>query len=313
MIYKPLQRSGEQCVSVSLNELLQLSFFAKKFSFKALRAKSPLAGQRNSRLLARGMEFAESRRYLAGDDIRNIDWRVTARTGRTHTKLFSAERERPVLLGVDMRSSMFFATNGVFKSIQATLMMGYTAWNASQSGDRLGGVIFDDKAVQEYRPALGKRGVLPFLNGLAAHTALPHKVKNNNSLAASSMMDRAIASLGQIATPGSLVFLISDFRNFSPYAYNLLLKILSTSDLYLCLVYDPIEAALPKNGYYHFTDGISDHHINTYDKSNVEKYAQQFLERRKKVELLAQQPRVRFFECRTNEDCFEVLMKNFGS
>lgn len=308
MILKPLQRSGEQCVSVSLNELLQLSNYAKKLSLKVLHAKSPQAGQRISRLLARGMEFAESRRYQAGDDIRNIDWRVTARTGRTHTKLFAAERERPILLGVDMRSPMFFATKGVFKSVQASLMTGYMAWNAIQSGDRLGGMIFDDEAIQEYRPTLGKRGVLPFLNGLAGCTALPLKTKSNKLPLTSLMMDKALASLRQMASPGSLVFLISDFRYFSAYASNLLLQISKHSDVYLCLVYDQIEAALPENGFYPVTDGNREHQLNTYDKSSMQKYAQLFKERRKNAALLAKQSRVRFFECRTDEDCFDVLI-----
>lgn len=312
MIAKPLQRSGEQCVSVSLNELLQLSTYAKNLSLSSSRVSSSQSGQRISRLLARGMEFAECRRYQSGDDIRNIDWRVTARTGKAHTKLFAAERERPVLLGVDMRPPMSFATQGVFKSVQAALMSGYMAWNASQTGDRLGGIIFDDKAIQEFRPAMGKQGVLPFLNGLAGHTSFPPKSKGNPVALASLTMDRAIGSLRQMATPGSLVYLVSDFRHFSSYAYNLLLRIARHSDLYLCFVYDPIEAALPKNSYFPVTDGNSEYNLNTYDKAGVERYAQQFMERRKNVALLAQQPRVRFIECRTNEDCFDVLTKCFG-
>jgi uncharacterized protein (DUF58 family) len=312
MILKPLQRSREQCVSVSLNELVQLSNYVKQISLTHSRVKSPQVGQHASRLLARGMEFAESRQYQPGDDIRNIDWRVTARTGRAHTKLFAAERERPILLGVDMRPPMFFATQGVFKSVQAALMMGYLAWSASQTGDRLGGIIFDENASKEYRPALGKRGVLPFLNGLASYTGLPIKNKNTSMPLTNLTMDRAIASLRQMASPGSLVFLVSDFRYFSSYAYNLLLRISKHCDLYLCFVYDPIEAALPKNGCYSVTDGFSENTINTRDKSGVEKYVQQFNERRKYVALLSHQPRVRVMECRTDEDCFDILMKYFG-
>lgn len=313
MISKPLQRKGEECVSVSLNELLQLSNYSKKLSLTALNARSFHAGPHRSRLLARGMEFAESRRYQAGDDIRNIDWRVTARTGRTHTKLFIAEKERPVLLGVDMRPSMFFATNGVFKSIQAALMTGYMAWKASQSGDRLGGIIFDGQTIQKYRPTVGKRGVLPFLNGLAGHTGLPFKIKNNPTSMDHTTLETAISSLMQMATPGSLVFLISDFRYLSSYAHNQLHQISRHSELYLCFVYDPIEAALPKNnGYYPVTDGSRDHNINTYDQSGIEKYTQQFMERRENVAILAQQPRVHFMECRTDEECFDVLMRCFG-
>ena len=122
-----VNRTGVQRVSVLLPELLQLAQNGRMLSLAALRRTTPQAGQHVSQLLARGMEFAESRRYQSGDDIRNIDWRVTARTGKAHTKLFAAERERRVLLSVDMQSSMFFATQGVFKSVQAALMMGNIA------------------------------------------------------------------------------------------------------------------------------------------------------------------------------------------
>ncbi|MEQ8659878.1 MAG: DUF58 domain-containing protein, partial [Gammaproteobacteria bacterium] len=84
---------------------------------RPLRARH--SGQYLSRLRGRGMEYDESRPYQPGDDIRQIDWRVTARTGRPHTKLFREERERPVFLCVDYRHGMFFATQGVFKSVQA--------------------------------------------------------------------------------------------------------------------------------------------------------------------------------------------------
>lgn len=308
---QPFQRKGEQCISISLNELLQLSDYAKKIPLPAFCARSLLGGQHNSRLLARGMEFAESRRYQPGDDIRNIDWRVTARTGRTHTKLFTAEKERPIFLGVDMRSSMFFATNGIFKSIQAALISGYMAWGTVQQGDRLGGVIFDNQTILQHKPALGKRGVLPFLNGIAKHTGLPLKTYPASSLDSSSTMERAIVGLKQMARPGSLVFLVSDFRYFSPFAQNMLLQIAMHSDLYLCFVYDALEASLPKNGYYPVTDGINEHIINTYDKKSVEKYEQKFLERRKSAALLAQQPRVNFIECRTDEECLKVMTNSF--
>lgn len=310
MTNNPLQRSGKQCVSVSLDELLHLSGYVKKLSLNSLRTKSSQFGQHSSHLLARGMEFSESRQYQSGDDIRNIDWRVTARTGKAHTKLFSAEKERPVLLGVDMRPSMFFATQGVFKSIQGALITATMAWHVAQKGDRLGGIIFDDQQIQEFRPALGKQGVLPFLNGLSDHTSWPrkdhfHRTSDGNSL------DKAIESLGRLAAPGSLVLLVSDFRQLTPFAYNQLLRIARHSDLYLCFVYDPIEAALPRNGFYPFTDGMNERLVNTYDRSNVEKYAQQFTERKAKVASLAQHSRVRFMECRSDESSLDVLMRCF--
>jgi uncharacterized protein (DUF58 family) len=306
------KRSGDQCVSVSLSELLQLSISAKQLSLSALRPKSTLSGQRVSRLLARGMEFAESRRYQSGDDIRNMDWRVTARTGKAHTKLFAVEKERQVLLAVDLRSPMFFATKGVFKSVQAALMTGFIGWKAVQAGDRLGGMIFDNESLFECRPALGKKGLFPLLHEMAERThSFPQKSVPVSTQTDSSI-DRAIAGIRKMATPGSLVFVVSDFRQLSSDSCDALLQISRHCDLHLCFIYDPFEAALPKNGHYPVTSEGRELQLNTHDKAGLMRYHQQYLERRNKVANLSQHRHISFMECSTDEDCFFVLRKCFN-
>lgn len=303
------RRTGEQCVSVTLPELLQLSKSARQLSLSALRVRSAQSGQHLSRLLGRGMEFAESRRYQAGDDIRNIDWRVTARTGKPHSKLFAAEKERQVLLCVDMRSSMFFATKGVFKSVQAALMAGYIAWATVQTGNRLGGLIFDDENHFEFRPALGKRGALPFLQRLAEGATIPYKKREQPFI---PTMEHAITNMKRLTPPGSMVFVISDFRHLSTYARDLLTQISAHSDLNLCFLYDPFEATLPKNGYYPLTDGFGELQLNTFDRKTMEQYQQLFAERRMQAASLGHQRHIHFMECSTEQDSFEILKENFS-
>lgn len=304
----PTKRTGKQCISVALPELLQLSKGAKKLSIEALQIKSPLAGARLSRLLSRGMEFAENRRYQPGDDVRNIDWRVTARTGKVHTKLFSEEKEKPVFLSVDMRSSMFFATKGVYKSVQAALMMGYMAWNAAQSGHRLGGVIFDDLDHYEFKPMLGKRGLLPFLQRLAQCTESVSHKKNDLF---NPTLERTIANMQRVASPGSFIFMISDFRQLTPDSRDQLIQLSKHSDLSLCLIYDPFEAALPKHGIYPITNGSAELQLNSDDKQLLERYHRQFIERRDKIASLNHQYHIHFMECSTEDDCFGVLTDHF--
>lgn len=314
MIQKSLikERVGSQRVSVDLPELLELSQNAKLLSLSALRRTNPQSGQQMSRLLARGMEFAESRRYQAGDDIRNIDWRVTARTGRAHTKLFTAEKERRVLLSVDMQSSMFFATQGVFKSVQAAMMMGYVAWSAALAGDRLGGIVFDGVDVFESRPALGKKGVFPFLHGLSAHTNFFKKRADQNRPPTEGAIDRAIVHLYQVAKPGSLIFMVSDFRHLTAHALNLLIQLSMHSDLCLCFIYDAFEKELPKHRIFSVQGGGSELEVDTHAKANLEKYRQQFIQRRAKIASLANTRHIHFIECSTIEDPLEVLMKHFS-
>lgn len=301
------KRTGPQCVSVSLPELLQLAALGKQLSLSALRRKSMQTGQRLSRLLGKGMEFAESRRYQAGDDIRCIDWRITARTGKAHTKLFTEEKERQVLLWVDMRAPMFFATQGVFKSVQAALLAGCVAWNAVQSGNRLGGLIFDDTHHHEFRPALGKKTLLPFFQQLSENTNTSNH-KNKQSLI---HIDEAITSIARVATPGSLVFIISDFRHLSNEARDLLSQVAKHSDLCLCFVYDAFEAAFPKNNYYPLTDGKQELRLNAYDQRGLEKYHQQFKERKEKLQALGSCHHIHFMECSTEDDSFSLLKEHF--
>ena len=106
------------------------------------------------------MEYDESRLYQPGDDIRNIDWRVTARTGKPHTKLFREERERPVHVWVDLRAPMFFATRGKYKAVRAAELASLFAWTACQQGDRIGGIVFSDNSHHELKPQRGKSAVL---------------------------------------------------------------------------------------------------------------------------------------------------------
>jgi len=311
MIVKQLKRQGKQCVTVTLPELLQLSNGARQFTLSASRFNNAQSGSHLSRFLSRGMEFAECRRYQAGDDIRTIDWRVTARTGKPHTKLFSVEKERPVLLCVDMRSPMFFATQGVFKSVQAALITGYIAWNAVQTGNRLGGMIFNDATLFEYRPALGKRGVLPFLQGLAERAHFPSLKKGQTPGSMEGMLNHAISNLRRVAAPGSLIFIVSDFRHFSSLSRDLLLQLSKHNDLCLCFAYDPLEATLPSNGSYPVTDGNIELQFNTNDKKRVEKYHRQFIERKANVKSLCNQRHIHFLECSTASDCFELLKMHF--
>jgi len=109
-------------VDVQLSELLSYKQHGKlSLHAKSLPATRQLSGNYLANIKGRGMEFAEVRHYQPGDDVRAIDWAVTARTGKAHTKLFQEEKERPVFLLVDLSDSMIFGSQFVFKSVQALI------------------------------------------------------------------------------------------------------------------------------------------------------------------------------------------------
>ena len=148
---------GASPVSVSQAGLIRLSGPARAIALDVLRVNSLQTGAYVSRFRGRGMEFDESRPYQPGDDPRSIDWRVTARSTTAYTKLFREERERPVLIAVDLRSNMHFATQGCFKSVNASRAAALLSWAAHHRGDRLGGLIFGDTTHRELKPRLGRR------------------------------------------------------------------------------------------------------------------------------------------------------------
>jgi hypothetical protein len=147
-----------ELVSVSLKTLIDLAKQATRINLHHAQNRSQQSGGYVSRFKGRGMEFDETRLYQPGDDIRSIDWRVTARTGKTHTKVFREERERPVFISVDDRLTMQFATRGVFKSVLAAKLAGLLAWAAEYHGDRIGGQIFSELECRELKPQNGRHG-----------------------------------------------------------------------------------------------------------------------------------------------------------
>ena len=162
---------ADDIVRVKQSTLIKSYSAAKNLPLNSNGIKARLSGNYLSAFKGRGMEFDEARPYQPGDDIRSIDWRVTARTGKTHTKLYREERERPVLLWVDYRRSMFFGTQNYFKSVLAAKTAALLAWSAAQHGDRLGGLIFSENIHQELRPQRGKAGTLHFIKKLCEHPA----------------------------------------------------------------------------------------------------------------------------------------------
>ena len=297
-------------VFVTLDELLELKKNSKMFCLSKLNARNHLVGEQQTRLLARGMEFAESRRYYAGDDVRNIDWKVTARTGKAHTKLFTATRTRKVIVSIDMRSSMYFATKGVFKTVQAALIAANIGWHAAVKGDQIGGLIFDENAFTEISPKLGKKGLLPILHELENQSSQHCKSSVSDELK-EAILDNAIEKVKKMATAGSLCFIISDFRHLSCYAKNLLVQIALSTKLYLILVYDALEGNFPKNGSYPISDQNQQIRIDGYDKIFIEQYQKLFLERKKGLSILCSQTRSHFMECSTEEDALTFLKNNF--
>lgn len=229
-----------------LAELSALRATVRGLSLRAHRpALAQLQGGHRSAQRGRGLEFEEVRQYAAGDDARNIDWRVTARRGMPHTKLFREERERPVWLVADLHPGLFFGSRRQLKSallLRAAAMLG---WAAARGGDRVGAVIAGGaEAPRIFPPRAREAGVLPVLQALVeAQPRAP-------GTPPAASLQGALSTLQPLLHPGSLILLLSDFAGFDQAGEDILARATLHSDCRLLWITDPLESSgLPPGSY----------------------------------------------------------------
>ncbi|MGB5445907.1 MAG: DUF58 domain-containing protein [Psychromonas sp.] len=206
-------------------------------------ATRQLSGNYLAKIKGRGMEFSEVRHYQAGDDVRSIDWSVTARTGKAHTKLFQEEKERPVFILLDLSDSMIFGSQFVFKSVQACHLAALLSWQAKQRNDRLGGIVFNQHKVAELRPTGRTKGLMAFLHQSQKLCAsVPVKTENH-----SQSLLLQLKRLSYLVQTGSQVHLISDFSQLDEPCQKLINQIRRHNQISAWQITDPLEFALPQS------------------------------------------------------------------
>jgi len=229
-------------VDLQLTELLSYKQHGKlTLNAKRLPASRQLSGHYLSNIKGRGMEFAEVRHYQAGDDVRAIDWAVTARTGKAHTKLFQEERERPVFLLVDLSDSMIFGSQLVFKSVQASHLAALLSWQTKQRNDRLGGIVFNQQDSAELKPTSRSKGLMNFL-----HKSQQLCVNSAFKTAPQQSLLAQLKRLSHLVQTGCQVHLISDFSQLDESGYKLINLIRRHNQVTVWQISDPLELHLPK-------------------------------------------------------------------
>ncbi len=230
-------------IHVSLAHLRSLEGAARGLSLLPRQpAASVLNGRHASRLRGRGLNFEEMRDYLPGDDVRSIDWKATARTGAPHVRVFTEERDRPALLVVDQRMSMFFGSELNMKSVTAAEAAAISAFLVLEAGDRVGGIVFDDDTRIEIRPERSRRAVYRLLEaianlngGLDADREAPRKPGGLNDV---------LGGIARLAHHDHLVVVLSDFDGIDDTTHRRLSGIAAHNDLILVLVHDPLAVKL---------------------------------------------------------------------
>ena len=281
-------------IDLTLNQLLEtrvkpvIQWLAPESMVKTNRV-----GGFRSRFKGRGMDFDEVRMYQIGDDIRNIDWKVTARTGEAHTKLFKEERERPVFVVLDQMPNMFFGTAQVFKSLIASHIAAQLMWNTLSNGDRFGALLFSEQAHFEMKPSGNRRNCMRLLNRIVENynatlaecftlnesdkssKPLPDSAEQNPNQITNQFED-TLKRLRYLAKPGSVIHVVSDFSLFDEACEKQLSKLSQHADIHCVLVSDPIESQLPPAGLYGITDGLESGSLNTAQSGLRKNYARAF-------------------------------------
>ncbi len=233
---------GDGRSGVALAELIALRARVGRARMTPLSTRASRYGQQASRLYGRGMDYAESRAYQAGDDVRRLDWRLTARSGKLHTKLFQEDREGCLLILLDTHASMYFGTRRRFKSVQAARAAALAAWYATRAGERVGMLAFGG-VDHLLRPQAGPRGALAVCGALAQWDAWPRSGRQ-------PPLSDALVRAAHVSHGASRVLLVSDGFSCDPPARQRLLDLTRHAGVGVLVVADPLELALPPAGRY---------------------------------------------------------------
>lgn len=300
-----------------ITTLVKLRFGTKDLKFfPRLMAKNPLMGNHQSRFRGRGMDFEEVRQYQPGDDIRTIDWRVTARTTTTHTKLFSEERERPVLIVTDLRANMFFGAQEL-KSVTACQVAAALAWAGLNANDRVGGLIFGPEHQTDIRARRSHPSVLQLIHTLSdvseqlIHAQSTH-AKNTSDTNNHTSLAKILEDTRRVALPGSTLFLVSDFHDLDQKCEQHLFELARHCDLNICHVYDELEAHLPPPANYQVTNGGQRFNLNTRKADLRQQFEQQFKNRQAKIQTLCGKLRMGCLTFETAKPILPILQQAYG-
>lgn len=247
-LLRPQQRETDaDGIYVSVDRLVALEGRARDLTFvQKARSHQQLAGRMRSSLRGRGLTFEELREYLPGDDIRTIDWRVTARTSKPVVRIYGEEKERPALIVVDQRTNMFFGSRRAMKSVAAAEVAALCAWRVLGSGDRVGGFVFNDAEIDQLRPHRSRQAVIGFADKIAAQNR--KLTADFDGSPSPAQLDRVLSHVASIAHHDHLIVVISDFDGHSAATRNMLLRLSESNDVICILIYDPFMLELPRSG-----------------------------------------------------------------
>ena len=263
-------------VCVSVAQLVRLQYQARRLPLGSSRKiDNPLVGRHRSQVRGRGLNFEELRQYRQGDDIRQMDWKVTNRTRKPHVRIYAEERERPVMLLVDQRLSMFFGSRRVMKSVAAAEMAALMGWKSLSQGDRIGAVLFNDDTLTELAPRASQQHMMQVFQSLVEYGQKLRDAEQGNP----EQLNCALKRLMQVAQHDALIYVITDLDGADETTGHWLSALAQHNNVILGLIYDPMEQSLPFGGKLAVSDGQYQVEVDTADQALRDKFSYQFQRR----------------------------------
>lgn len=317
MQYTPIKRkypapATARGVYAERDELMRLRYKASGFSFLPRQPiHSVLSGRHASRLRGRGLNFEELRGYLRGDDPRHVDWKVTARTGKPHVRVYTEEKDRTVWLLVDQRMNMFFGSRRRMKSVVAAEAAAVAAWRVLAQGDRVGALVFDDREIRVIEPLRSEQRVTRILDCV---------IEKNHALNARSgilpnpeMFNQALRRACELVRHDSLVCLVSDAAGIDRETTRWVTRLTAHNDVLFAFIYDPLERALPDAGRLTFTDGQTQVEVDTAEHKLREAYQADFERRLQRMSATSRRHSIPLLAVHTAAPVLDQLRHQLGA
>lgn len=297
-------------IRTDLEQLIDMRHRVREVQlFSTPGRRSPLIGLHHSKLRGRGVDFDQVRVYQPGDDVRTIDWRVTARTQEPHTKLFHEERERPIYLLVEQSRQLFFGSGLMFKSVLAARAAALIGWAALGHNDRIGGLVFGGQDHHEIKPRRSKQSLLQLL----ARLARANQALSTDTPLVRDSFGQALRRAREVLRPGSLVVILCDERTLGDSSEQQLMLLARHTDLLLLPICDPLDHALPASGLLRFGEGDAQLDVDTEDANLQHSYREQAQARRARWQRLANKLGVPLLSLSTGQELVEQLHEHLNN
>lgn len=257
-------------------ELLAFRFHVKRKKLShQQRLISAKAGYHQAVRKGRGMTFTEVREYQAGDEIRHIDWKVTARTQKTHTKVFTEELEKPIICVTQQTPQLFFGSQVRFKTVQAMNITALIGWIALNKGDKFGGQVFNHLCNVWNKPKQNHKSLLQFMHqGIELQSQIKSPVEQDNHC-----WEQQLEQVKKQIGSGNRLFLIGHFLEQSSRFFQQLAQLKKRNQITLIHIFDPLDKVLPTAGALSFSNGFSRFRFDTDARSLRQKYQADYQQR----------------------------------